>query len=235
MKKILITLRYMLLSAGFIFTFCLFFAFTTGPFHVYHWLGTSESEFRFRPTHLVLLGGGGFPGESALLRCWYTSQLIKTYPEVRIVISQAASVSDDSIHSAAEAIRLELRLRGADSSRISILKRCRNTREEALQAAENLPEKARVVIITSPEHMRRAIKCFRKAGVKTVGGVPAFPDPGMADLLYTDGDLGGNRLPLPGIGRSTQLRYQIWNHLYYQLICGREFVALGWYALKGWT
>lgn len=235
MKKILLALRYLLVSAGSIFTFCLIFAFTTGPFHVYHWLGTSQSAFRFKPTHLVVLGGGGFPGESALLRCWYTSQLIRTYPEIRILISQAAAVSGDSVPNTAEAIRLELLLRGADSSRISFLNPCRNTREEALQAKASLPEEAHAVIITSPEHMRRAIKCFRKAGIETIGGVPAFPDPGMADLLYQDGDLGGNRPPLPGIGRSTQLRYQVWNHLHYQLICGRELLALGWYALRGWT
>lgn len=235
MKKIQVAVRKLLLISGMIFTFCLLFAFTSGPYYLYHWLGTSEGAFRFRPTHLVMLGGGGFPGESALLRCWYTSLLIKTFPDARVFISEASAYSGDSTFTTAEAIRHELVLRGADSTKISLLTACRNTREEAIQAAAFLPEGARVIVITSPEHMRRAVKCFRKAGVMSIGGVPTFADPGMADLRYDDRQLGGNRLPLPSVGQSTQLRYQVWNHLQYQLICSRELIALGWYALRGWT
>ena len=235
MKKLLTALRYLLTATGLLFTFCILFAFTTGPYHLYHWLGTSESNFRFRPTHLVVLGGGGFPGESTLLRCWYTSSLLKTFPEARVVVSQAAEGSGDSSFTAAEAIRHELILRGADSSKIGMLPVCRNTREEAIQAAGMLGVDARVLIITSPEHMLRAVKSFRKAGLQAIGGVPTFADPGMSDLCYDDSKLGGNDLLLPAVGQSTQLRYQVWNHLHYQLVCSRELLALTWYALRGWT
>lgn len=235
MKKILVVIRYLLSAAGLAFTFSILFAFTTGPYHLYHWLGTSEAKFRFRPTHLVVLGGGGFPGESALLRCWYASSLLKTFPEARVVVSQATEGSSDSSLTAAEAIRLELILRGVDSSKIGMLPICRNTREEAIQTAGKLGKDVRVLIITSPEHMRRAVKSFRKAGLQTVGGVPTFADPGKADLRYDDNKLGGHDMPLPAVGQNSQLRYQVWNHLQYQLVCCRELLALAWYALRGWT
>jgi uncharacterized SAM-binding protein YcdF (DUF218 family) len=234
-KKILVAFRHLLTAAGVVFVFCLLFAFTTGPFYLYHWLGTSEGSQRFRPTHVIVLGGGGFPGENSLLRCWYASKLIDVYPYVRVLLSQAASSPGDSSETAAASMRRELILRGADSTLIGLMSGCRNTREEALQAARHLPNDARIILITSPEHMRRAVKCFRKAGLTTVGGLPTFSDPGEADLRYNDRQMGGNRIPLPAVGQSTQLRYQFWNHLRYQLLCCRELIALGWYALRGWT
>lgn len=234
MKNIFVAFRHLLTATGLIFTFSILLAFTTGPYYLYHWLGTSEGAFRFRPTHLVMLGGGGFPGESSLLRCWYVTQLTKTYPEARVIISQAAETSGDSSLNAADAIRHELILRGVDSTRIRSFSTGRNTREEAVHLYRMLGENARVVIITSPEHMRRAIKSLRKAGLQYTGGIPTFADPGMADLRYDDRQLGGSRLAIPAIGHSTQLRYQVWNHLGYQLICTRELIASGWYALRGW-
>jgi uncharacterized SAM-binding protein YcdF (DUF218 family) len=234
-KKLPVAFRYLLNTAGLILVFSILFAFTTGPYSLYHWLGTSEGTFRFRPTHLVVLGGGGFPGETALLRCWYTSSLMKTFPEAHVLVSQATETSGDSTLTVAAAIRHELILRGIDRSSISMLPACRNTREEAIQTAGILGKEARVLIITSPEHMRRAVKSFRKAGLGTIGGVPTFADPGMADLRYDDKKLGGNDIPLPAVGQSTQLRYQVWNHLQYQLVCSRELLALAWYALRGWT
>lgn len=87
--------------------------------------------------------------------------------------------------------------------------------------------------MSGPEHMKRAVAVFQKAGFKNIGGEPTFDLCGPTNLLYSDKSLGGNK-NLPSIGQETQLRYQFWNHFVYQIICYRELMAITWYWLRDW-
>ncbi len=82
--------------------------------------------------------------------------------------------------------------------------------------------------------MRRAILTFRKAGFQHVTGLPAFEQSVDFDLAFNDDELGGRKRFIPDIGHNTQIRYQFWIHLEYEILIIREIVALGFYNLKGW-
>jgi uncharacterized SAM-binding protein YcdF (DUF218 family) len=207
------------------------FAFSDGPFYLLHWLATSAGEQHAKPTHIVILGGGGYPGEQTLLRTWHAAQLAQTFPLAEVVVSQA---SDSMQENAAEHLRDELVMRGVVTSRIRLQTQARNTREEALLAYGLLGDSAHIRLVTAPEHMRRAVLSFEAVGFHHVSGHPAYSDPGIPDLRYSESALGGRDVPVPEVGSSTQLRYRFWNHLHYELLCLREFVALLWYRLHGW-
>ena len=81
--------------------------------------------------------------------------------------------------------------------------------------------------------MKRSILTFRKIGFQDVGGFPSFEYAIECDLKYDDKNLGGNKF-VPDIGKNLNLRYQFWNHMKYEIIFIREFLALGYYKIKGW-
>ena len=90
------------------------------------------------------------------------------------------------------------------------------------------------MLVTSPEHMYRAILSFEKAGFSQVQGLPTFETSVDEDKLYfNDRDLKGNAI-VPPIGHNKQLRYQFWTHLKYEIIVIREVFALGYYKLRAW-
>jgi len=224
-----------ILSAGLLFVFMIVFAFTTGPFYLYYWLGKSNSEYYFKPKHIILLGGAGYPSATALLRSFYASEVYKKNAGCDIYVCQPSSEGLSVYKSDAYKISKDLMTRGVDSSKIYLELIGKNTREEALEVAKINPQlkNENCILVSSPEHMKRAIAVFKKAGFKNIGGEPTFDLCGPTDLLYNDKDLGG-RKSLPGLGGEIQLRYQFWNHFVYQIICYRELFAIGWYWLRGW-
>jgi len=90
-----------------------------------------------------------------------------------------------------------------------------------------------LLIVTSPEHLRRAVLTFKKAGFLKVDGVPAFEEAIESDLSFTGRRLGGRRW-VPDIGNNITLRYQFWTQLHYEVLILREVFALGYYKLQGW-
>jgi hypothetical protein len=90
------------------------------------------------------------------------------------------------------------------------------------------------LLVTSPEHMRRAVLVFRKVGFTRINALPAFENALEADLVFKDDELGGNKLPIPDIGGNISVRYQFWNHLKYEILIAREMTALSYYKLRGW-
>ncbi len=132
-------------------------------------------------------------------------------------------------------MKRELEIRNVSSERISLETNGKNTRYQALEVIKMISStKEPVILVTSPEHMRRAILTFRKAGFKNISGIPAFEQTIDFDLVFNDKDLGGRNKFIPEIGHNTQLRYQFWIHLEYEILIIREIVALGFYHLKGW-
>ncbi len=230
--QILILLRTFFVIAGVFFTGCLLLAFTTLPFWGYHWLGTSCSELKWKPETIILLGGGGMPSESNLMRSWYVAQAAASFPESRVIVAMPGDTTNPA--STPRLMQQELEVRGLAAGRISIENSGTNTRAQALLCARMSSPSDAILLVTSPEHMRRAVLCFRKAGFEKVNALPAFENAAEADLTFRDDHLGGKQLPLPAVGRHLSVRYQVWSHLKYEILIAREMTALAYYKLRGW-
>ncbi len=234
-KRFLIILRACFLALGGFFLIALILSFTSLPYWGYYWLGTSQSKISGKPDYIVLLGGGGMPSESNLMRAFFVFKAAKASPESRIVISIPGNPADST--STARLVASELILKGIDKQRIFYEELGTNTRSQALQLqkfnSEKLTEKS-ILLVTSPEHTRRAVLVFKKAGFTKVSALPAFENAIEANLFFDDDKLGGNKLLIPDIGGNTEVRYQFWNHLKYEILIAREMAALGYYKLRGW-
>lgn len=224
--------RNLFLLSGIFFAVSVVTAFTTLPFWGIYWLGVSKSELKEQPHNIVLLGGGGMPGESNLLRSWHTAAAARQYPEAWIIIAMPGSLSDST--DTPLLIRQELMIRGICRGRILFENKGTNTRAQALKCKEKLNISQPLLIITSPGHSRRAVLSFKKAGFEKVNAWPAFENAAETDFTYKDDELGGRRLPVPDVGNSISIRYQFWNHLKYEIIFAREYIALCYYKIRGW-
>jgi uncharacterized SAM-binding protein YcdF (DUF218 family) len=131
-------------------------------------------------------------------------------------------------------MKKELAVRGVQPENISFESEGTNTRAQALNCAKLLNIKTPVLLITSPEHMRRSVLCFQKAGFEKVNALPAFENALEADLKFDDDKLGGNKTLVPDVGENINARYQLWNHLKYEILIAREITALAYYRLRGW-
>lgn len=224
--------RNLILLFGIFFTISIITAFTTLPFWGIYWLGTNVSELKEKPQSIILLGGSGMPGESNLMRSWHTAAAAKKFSETEIIIAMPGNLNDST--DTPINIKKELIIRGIDNKRVKFENRGINTRSQALNCINLTDSSQPVLIVTSPEHTRRAVLTFRKAGFKKVNAWPAFENAVEADLTFNDNELGGRKLPIPGIGNSISIRYQFWNHLKYEIIFIREWVALNYYRIRGW-
>lgn len=228
-------LRSIFAALGIVFLVLLIISFTTWPFWGYYWLGTSKSRITGKPDYIVLLGGGGMPSESNLMRAYFVYKAATDAPESKIIISIPGDIADSN--STARLVAAELESKGIDSMRIDYEQMGTNTRSQALQLVQFPSDKLQdktILLVSSPEHMRRAVLVFQKAGFKNVNALPAFENALEANLFFKDEDLGGNKLPVPDIGNNTSVRYQFWNHLKYEILIAREMAALGYYKLRGW-
>jgi uncharacterized SAM-binding protein YcdF (DUF218 family) len=229
--------RHFILVMGVIFTLVVIFSFTTGPFWMYYDMGCTADHFTFKPTYIVIMGGTGYPSESALTRSYFAAKTALQYPDAKVIITQPAAAGVTLEKSDARGIGRDLMIRGVDSSRILYEIRGKNTREEALEVLKIAPASQHepTVLVTAPEHVPRSIMTFRRAGYTQLGSVATFNVCGPVDLDYKDNDLGGRQIPIANVGSSIQLRYQFWTHLRYQVICYRELLAIAWYKIRGWA
>jgi uncharacterized SAM-binding protein YcdF (DUF218 family) len=220
---------------GILFLIVLLLSFTSLPYWGYYWLGTSQSKIYGKPAYIILLGGGGMPSESSLMRTYYVHRAALESPESKIVVSIPGDPADSL--STARMVAAELILKGISPERILYEQTATNTRSEAIQLQnfnqEKLTEKA-ILLVTSPEHMRRSVLVFKKAGFSKVSALPTFENAIESNLFFDDDKLGGNQVLVPDIGNHTSVRYQFWNHLKYEILIAREIAALGYYKLRGW-
>lgn len=218
---------------GIISIIMIILSFTSAPFWGYYWLGTSACDEENNPEYIVVMGGSAIPGKSGLMRTYYAALAARKFPDAKIIISLPGEPADSS--SSVNLMKEELEIRGLSSARISLETKGKNTRFQALEILKLVGSaNEHVILVTSPEHMRRAILTFRKAGFKNISGLPAFEQSVDFDLAFDDRELGGRNRFVPDIGHNTQLRYQFWIHLEYEILIIREIVALGFYNLKGW-
>lgn len=230
--QILRLCRGFLLFTGLFFIVLVLLAFTTLPFYGHHWLGTSCSEISGKPQYIIMLGGSGMPGGSNLMRCWYTARAASDFPDAQVYIVMPGDREDPA--GTPSKLRDELILRNVSPERIFFETVGTNTRSQALECKRKIPTPASVLLVTSPEHMRRSVLTFKKAGFAKVYALPSFENPSEADFSYTDSELGERSPLVPEVGRNTQLRYQVWNHLLYEIQIARELTALAYYRLRGW-
>jgi uncharacterized SAM-binding protein YcdF (DUF218 family) len=225
-------LRNLTAGFGIFFLVCVLLALTEQPYWGYHWLGTSKSEMKWKPEVIVVLGGGGMPSQSNLMRGWYAALAAKSFPEAKVILAMPGDIADSL--STPAMMKKELAVRGVEPENISFETEGTNTRAQALNCAKLLNKKTSVLLITSPEHMRRSVLCFQKAGFEKVNALPAFENALEADLKFDDDKLGGNKTLVPDVGENINARYQLWNHLKYEILIAREITALAYYRLRGW-
>lgn len=205
------------------------------PWKIYGWLGRDIGGFEGAPDVIVMMGGGGIPSESGLMRTWQTAREAMRYPKARILVAHPIEEGENDKNP--NPIVKELILRGVPESRIFREGKGRHTREQADRARElldGMEDRVRLMIVTSPDHLRRSILSFQKAGFKHVRGRGVAPQEIVADLAY--GERPESRIPSAEaiIGHSMTLRYRIWDNLGLTVRVTRELVALAYYRAKGW-
>jgi len=225
-------LRNLFVLIGVFFSICIGLALTSQPYWCYHWLGTSKSELNWEPSTIVLLGGGGMPSESALIRSWYVEKAAKSFPKANVVIAMPGELADSL--STPRLMQKELKMRGVKAEHIKFENEGTNTRAQALNCQRLIKMQSPILLVTSPEHMRRSVLCFQKTGFEKVNALPAFENAAEADFTFKDDELGGDKFLIPDVGKNLNIRYQLWNHLKYEIIVARELLALAYYKLRGW-
>lgn len=204
--------------------------FTSVPFWGLYELSRPGADYTFEPEMIVLMGGSGMPGKSALMRTYYTAEAAHRHPDARVVIALPDDTAAADNH--LDRMRDELTLRGVQPDRISFEAEGVNSRAQALNLhARHGRADTPLLLVTDPEHVYRAVHSFRKVGFTQVGSRACFEHDLGASLDFSGKELGG-RAPAPPAGG--QLRYQFWNHLIYQILIARECTAIAYYKLQGW-
>lgn len=227
-------LKILLFISGSVFMLLIVMAFAKIPYKAYYNLGTSNSKITEAPVTIILLSGSGIPSESGLLRAYFTATIGKTYPDANIVISMPGDFTDSLSDPRLTAD--ELVLRGIARERISYESLGKNTRQQAMKLTESKTQaqlNQPILLVTAPEHMKRAVLVFRKCGFKSVSGFPTFGSSVQTDMTFNDNDLKGNKF-MPSIGYNLQLRYQFWTQLKLEVLVLREYFGLTYYKLMGW-
>lgn len=245
LRPFLRLLRGTLLLIGSLSLLALAAQFTNLPWRAYRRLAEIPDPCPHRPSHILVMGGSGIPGESGLMRTFYAAQAAHRHPEAQVLVALPLGVSQSE---ASRAYLDELRLRGVPAERLRILADGRNTREQALRLAESFAGQTNlfhVLVVSDPEHIRRAAACIRKtcaeSGVSVhLAALPAHPVsiedplPWRAAELDAPGTAPATQALVPDIGSSLHLRYNLWSNLKYSFDALREYTAWLYYRLRGW-
>ena len=228
------------------------------PWKVHAFLARDGAEREegegWRPTHILVLGGSGVPGESALMRLWYAAEAARENPGIPVWMALPCG-ENDAGDSAAVAYAGELRLRGVEAERCAPRACGNNTREQAVglvralgeESGKGSAEAARVLLVTSPEHVRRACLAVRRAA-REAGAVVEVRGRGAENVSLEDHREKGEEVGEAGVGTAVvgavtgkvdgggmgAVRYEFWNHARYTLDAAREGVALLYYWGRGW-
>ena len=227
MKHLAKTIKLTIFTLGVLFLAMIVLAFTPKPFYWYFNLGQSPNEEIeiTRPESIVMFGGAGMPSEDNLMRLYHTAALARHFEAEIILVHPKDSICQ------AEMTRL-LNQGGIDN--IHYMTAGANTRSQAMElmaAYPKLTEKS-FIVVTSPEHVRRTVKCLNKVGFRNVIGKAAYPATVDFDLSLKNQKLGGNEA-IPSV-ENVKMRYTFFNYLKLEITCLREYFALAYYRLKGW-
>jgi uncharacterized SAM-binding protein YcdF (DUF218 family) len=222
-------LRYFFSILGIISFIFFILSFTDIPYYAYYNLSIVKEKLPADPDVIVVLGGTGMPSPDGLIRTYYAAEAANKYKAASIIIALPYNETD-SLHQL-NLMATELMIRGIDSSRITYEPYGFNTRSQALNIAtlfEKRKSQLSLLLITSPEHIYRSVKAFRKAGFTHVGGTAAFERPVDEEKIKDNENTTDTRV------KSLDLRYNMWSYLHYELSVAREYCAIFYYKLKGW-
>ena len=250
-----------MISLGSLFLLGVILAFTSAPFWIWYGMGTARAKITDTPDYIVILGGSGIPSESGLMRTYYATKAADHFPRATLIVALPGDPADSL--SSVFKMKEELILRGIAPERILLEDSGTNTRAQALMVKKLIldarysvldtrysvldtrysvldtgsssldPRPSSLLLITSPEHLYRAVLTFEKAGFEHVDGLPAFASDVESDISFSARRLGGRKW-LPDIGDSITLRYQFWTQLHYELLILREWMAIAYYWINGW-
>ena len=182
------------------------------------WLQVADAEAIEDPKYIVVLGGGGIPSETGLLRTYFGATHSIAHPHATVIVALPAD--DNPETSSVGLMKNELVMRGVPASSILMETGGRNTHEQARNIRSMLgPEaiRAPVHVVTERTHLRRSLLCFRKVGFTRLYGIGTHNTGAEAD-----------------VGAWTYLRYTLWSNLQLQIRVLREIIATGMYRLRGW-
>lgn len=214
---------------GMVFVLFLILAVTPAPFYMHYNLGkdpNQDTTYVFEPQLVIMMGGAGMPSASNLMRLYYTADLASYYDcPVTIVLP-----FDSLCHAEME----DFLVNQGVKNEIFHDTIGTNTRSQVLGLAENhlVLLTTNVMVVTSPEHLKRTIKCFNKAGFQQVRGVAAREGTVDFNLSLRNQNLKGKKY-IPSV-ENTKLRYTFWNYLKLEIDTYREYIALFYYEIKGW-
>lgn len=218
----------MLLTLGCIFLIMLILSFTDIPFYAYYSLSKNEINNTETPKYIIIFGACGMPDPETINRLYYGAKIAHLYPDSKVIIA----MTSDSLKEQNNTIRLmtnELIIRGIDSSRIFYEYSGTNTYEQARNTLSLFPDfkTSSIMVVSSPYHMKRIYKVYRKLGLTKIGEQSSYENPLTEDILESDD---------PEINKNMSLafRYNFWNYFKYQIIVLREYTALLYYSYKGW-
>lgn len=227
MKHLLTSIKILLFLFGGVFIVMIVLALTSAPFYMYYNLGKSPNNQTqiIEPQQIVMFGGASMPSEDNLMRLYHTATLAHQFKVPVTLVHPKDSLCQ------AEMTRL-LRQDGVDS--IAYMTGGTNTRSQCLELKETNPQliDQQLLVVTSPEHVRRTVKCLTKLGFSRVIGVAAYPATVDFDLSLKQQQLGGNDI-VPSV-ESVKMRYTFFNYLKLEITCLREYLALSYYRIKGW-
>lgn len=210
---------------------CLIFiilSFTSLPYWAYYSLASVEDALETTPKNIVILGGDGMPSPSGLMRLYSGTEKAKHFSKANIILALPYN-EVDSTHQLT-LMREYMLLNGIDSNRIRFEPNGFSTRSQALEIDSMLNDlNAPILLVSSPEHMCRALATFRKVGFKNVGGFPTFENPSDESKLYDRNINKSHKI------NNLTLRYNIWSYMQYEIIVLREYAAIGYYWFKGWV
>jgi uncharacterized SAM-binding protein YcdF (DUF218 family) len=227
MRYLVKTFKIIFLSLGMVFALMIILAFTSVPFYSYYHLGQNpnDNDSISRPSYVVMFGGAGMPSEDNLMRIYHTAALANHFNVPVLLVHPKDSLCQ------AEMTRL---LHQDGIHNILYMTKGANTRSQALELIETYPElpQEQLLVVTSPEHVRRTVKCLNKVGFQNVIGKAAYPSTVDFDLSLKKQKLGGNET-IPSV-ESIKMRYTFFNYLKLEVTCAREYFALAYYKIKGW-
>jgi uncharacterized SAM-binding protein YcdF (DUF218 family) len=233
-RRITRTIHVGLVVVGFAVVVLFISCFTSYPWKLYKKLCYDEAVLDGPPEYIVVLGGGGIPSESGLVRSYHGVQVARAFPDAKVILSLPADGPLET--SELGQMRKEFILRGIDEKRVLLEDKGRNTRAQAMGVLDLLGEECLeqpFVVVTSPDHTLRSLGVFRKLGFKQVVQSAAFPETVKTDMTFKPKDLGAKPF-VPDIGRRLNLRYTFWVNINYLSIFTREGVAVAYYRLCGW-
>ena len=229
LKRFLRIPKGLLAVLGLFFFIMVVLALTPAPFYMHYALGNDPNENReaFEPDYVVMFGGAGMPSESNLMRLYYTGSLARHF-RIPVVIAHP----EDSL--CQQEMKRMLIQDSIPETDILFMTEGTNTRSQVLALEKVFPDiiDCNLLVVTSPENMRRTVKCLNKAGFEHVKGISAREATVDFDLSLKKQELKGNEA-IPSV-ESTNARYTFWNYFQLEIVCFREYVALAYYKVKGW-